>query len=93
MAPFWEYTRYQGVVHSFTDWNAGDEKYNLRADVTSWDAMGSFLESTFMEEDTTAIISPTLSPVKVETAITIALTLSPVVVTVTVRQPFLLWTW
>ena len=47
-APAWEYTRYQGVVHSFTEW-AREDRYNLHADVRSWDAMGTFLQTAFDE--------------------------------------------
>ena len=50
-APAWEYTRYQGVVHAFTEWSRED-RYNLHADVRSWDAMGTFLQTAFNENRT-----------------------------------------
>ncbi|MGO8929041.1 MAG: dienelactone hydrolase family protein [Limisphaerales bacterium] len=43
----WQLVKYGGTVHSFTDWNAGDNPqqgaaYNERADRRSWEAMKQF---------------------------------------------------
>jgi len=43
----WQLVAYGGAVHSFTDWNAGDDNskgaaYNKRADQRSWEAMKQF---------------------------------------------------
>lgn len=48
----WEYSRYSGVVHAFTNWDdaAPFGVYDVRADVTSWDHTGSFLSKLFAAE-------------------------------------------
>lgn len=43
----WQLVSYGGAVHSFTDWNAGNDNakgaaYNEKADQRSWEAMKSF---------------------------------------------------
>ena len=43
----WQLVKYGGAVHSFTDWNAGDNPqqgaaYNEKADRRSWEAMKQF---------------------------------------------------
>ncbi len=43
----WKLVAYPGAVHSFTDWNAGNDNskgaaYNKQADEQSWEAMKSF---------------------------------------------------
>lgn len=43
----WQLVSYGGAVHSFTDWNAGNDNskgaaYNEKADKRSWEAMKSF---------------------------------------------------
>jgi len=48
----WQLVAYGGVVHSFTDWNAGDDNskgaaYNKRADQRSWEAMKQFFAELF----------------------------------------------
>ena len=48
----WELVKYGGAVHSFTDWNAGDNvaqgaAYNERADRRSWEAMKEFFAEIF----------------------------------------------
>lgn len=48
----WQMVAYGGAVHSFTDWNAGDDTshgvaYNAKADRRSWQAMRSFLDEIF----------------------------------------------
>jgi len=44
----WQLAAYGGAVHSFTDWNAGNDNskgaaYNAKADQRSWQAMQDFL--------------------------------------------------
>jgi Dienelactone hydrolase family len=39
----WEITRYSGVVHGFTKWDAADA-YSLKADVRSWESMMTTFE-------------------------------------------------
>jgi dienelactone hydrolase len=48
----WELIKYGGAVHSFTDWNAGNDPtrgaaYNERADHRSWEAMKLFFAEIF----------------------------------------------
>ena len=48
----WQLTSHGGAVHSFTDWNAGNDHskgaaYNEKADQRSWAAMKGFLEELF----------------------------------------------
>jgi dienelactone hydrolase len=48
----WELVKYGGAVHSFTDWNAGDNvaqgaAYNEKADRRSWEAMKEFFAEIF----------------------------------------------
>jgi dienelactone hydrolase len=48
----WQLIAYGGAVHSFTDWNAGNDNskgaaYNERADRRSWDAMKQFFAELF----------------------------------------------
>lgn len=48
----WQLVAYGGAVHSFTDWNAGNDNskgaaYNERADHRSWDAMKQFFGELF----------------------------------------------
>jgi dienelactone hydrolase len=45
----WQLVSYGGAVHSFTDWNAGNDNskgaaYNEKADQRSWVAMKAFFE-------------------------------------------------
>lgn len=47
----WQLVAYGGAVHSFTDWNAGNDNskgaaYNEKADHRSWEALKSFLRET-----------------------------------------------
>jgi dienelactone hydrolase len=48
----WQLVKYGGAVHSFTDWNAGDNPargvaYNEQADRRSWEAMRQFFAEIF----------------------------------------------
>jgi dienelactone hydrolase len=48
----WQLVAYGGAVHSFTDWNAGNDNskgaaYNERADRRSWEAMKQFFAELF----------------------------------------------
>jgi dienelactone hydrolase len=48
----WQLIAYGGAVHSFTDWNAGNDNskgaaYNERADRRSWEAMKQFFAELF----------------------------------------------
>ena len=48
----WQLVAYGGAVHSFTDWNAGNDNskgaaYNERADRRSWEAMQQFFAELF----------------------------------------------
>lgn len=48
----WQLVQYGGAVHSFTDWNAGDNPsrgaaYNEKADRWSWEAMQQFFAEVF----------------------------------------------
>ncbi len=48
----WQLTSYGGAVHSFTDWNAGNDNskgaaYNEKADRRSWEAMKLFFAEIF----------------------------------------------
>src|SRR5262245_43686892 len=48
----WQLAAYGGAVHSFTDWNAGNDNskgsaYNERADRRSWEAMKQFFAELF----------------------------------------------
>jgi dienelactone hydrolase len=48
----WQLVKYGGAVHSFTDWNAGDNPgqgaaYNEKADRRSWEAMKQFFADIF----------------------------------------------
>lgn len=48
----WQLVKYGGAVHSFTDWNAGNNSqqgaaYNERADRRSWEAMRVFFAEIF----------------------------------------------
>jgi dienelactone hydrolase len=48
----WQLVKYGGAVHSFTDWNAGNDPargaaYNERADRQSWDDMRQFFAEIF----------------------------------------------
>jgi dienelactone hydrolase len=48
----WELIAYGGAVHSFSDWNAGNDNskgaaYNERADRRSWEAMKQFFAEIF----------------------------------------------
>ena len=48
----WQLVKYGGAVHSFTDWNAGDNPqqgaaYNEKADRRSWEAMKQFFAELF----------------------------------------------
>jgi dienelactone hydrolase len=48
----WQLVAYGGAVHSFTDWNAGNDNskgaaYNERADRRSWEAMKQFFNEIF----------------------------------------------
>ncbi len=48
----WQLIAYGGAVHSFTDWNAGNDNsrgaaYNERADRRSWEAMRQFFAELF----------------------------------------------
>jgi dienelactone hydrolase len=48
----WQLIAYGGAVHSFTDWNAGNDNskgaaYNERADGRSWEAMKQFFAEVF----------------------------------------------
>lgn len=46
----WEYARYDGVRHSFTNWNDARGRYDARADVRSWESMRGFLAEAFADE-------------------------------------------
>lgn len=48
----WELVQYGGAVHSFTDWDAGNDNskgvaYNEKADKRSWEAMKQFFSEIF----------------------------------------------
>jgi dienelactone hydrolase len=48
----WQLTAYGGAVHSFTDWNAGNDNskgaaYNEKADQRSWEQMKQFFQEIF----------------------------------------------
>ena len=48
----WEFVAYGNAVHSFTDWNAGNDNskgaaYNEKADKRSWEAMKQFFAEIF----------------------------------------------
>mmetsp|Transcript_4877 Transcript_4877/g.8439 ORF Transcript_4877/g.8439 Transcript_4877/m.8439 type:complete len:561 (+) Transcript_4877:154-1836(+) len=46
----WEITRYGHVLHSFTEWGAdspGRAKYDMRADMRSWETLKLFLAEVF----------------------------------------------
>ena len=48
----WQLVAYGGAVHSFTDWNAGNDNskgaaYNEKADKRSWEAMKEFFAEVF----------------------------------------------
>lgn len=48
----WQLVAYGGAVHSFTDWNAGNDNskgaaYNEKADQRSWEAMKQFFAEIF----------------------------------------------
>ncbi len=48
----WQLVAYGGAVHSFTDWNAGNDNskgaaYNEKADKRSWEAMKEFFAEIF----------------------------------------------
>ena len=48
----WQLVKYGGAVHSFTDWNAGNDAsrgaaYNEKADKRSWQAMKDFFAEIF----------------------------------------------
>jgi dienelactone hydrolase len=48
----WQLAEYGGAVHSFTDWNAGNDNskgaaYNEKADQRSWQAMQVFFDELF----------------------------------------------
>jgi dienelactone hydrolase len=48
----WQLVAYGGAVHSFTDWNAGNDNskgvaYNEKADKRSWEAMKQFFAEIF----------------------------------------------
>jgi dienelactone hydrolase len=48
----WQLVAYGGAVHSFTDWNAGNDNskgsaYNEKADRRSWEAMKDFFQELF----------------------------------------------
>ena len=48
----WQLVAYGGAVHSFTDWNAGNDNskgsaYNEKADRRSWEAMKDFFKELF----------------------------------------------
>ena len=48
----WQLVSYGGAVHSFTDWNAGNDNskgaaYNEKADKRSWEAMKEFFAEIF----------------------------------------------
>lgn len=48
----WQFVSYGGAVHSFTDWNAGNDPsqgvaYNEKADERSWEVMKDFLDELF----------------------------------------------
>ena len=48
----WQLVKYGGAVHSFTDWNAGNDNskgaaYNEKADHRSWEAMKEFFAEIF----------------------------------------------
>jgi dienelactone hydrolase len=48
----WQWVAYGGAVHSFTDWDAGNDNsrgaaYNERADRRSWEAMRQFFSECF----------------------------------------------
>jgi len=48
----WQLVKYGGAVHSFTDWNAGNDNskgvaYNEKADRRSWEAMKQFFNELF----------------------------------------------
>jgi dienelactone hydrolase len=48
----WQEVKYGGAVHSFTDWDAGDNPaqgaaYNEKADRRSWEAMKVFFAEIF----------------------------------------------
>lgn len=48
----WQLFSYGGAVHSFTDWNAGNDNskgaaYNEKADLRSWEAMQVFFDELF----------------------------------------------
>jgi dienelactone hydrolase len=48
----WQLVAYGGAVHSFTDWDAGNDNskgaaYNERADQRSWEAMQAFFAELF----------------------------------------------
>lgn len=48
----WQLVAYGGAVHSFTDWNAGNDNskgaaYNQKADQRSWEAMKQFFAEIF----------------------------------------------
>ncbi|MEO5804126.1 MAG: dienelactone hydrolase family protein, partial [Verrucomicrobiota bacterium] len=48
----WQLVAYGNAVHSFTDWNAGNDNskgaaYNEKADKRSWEAMKQFFAEIF----------------------------------------------
>src|SRR6185436_14895709 len=48
----WQLVAYGNAVHSFTDWNAGNDNsrgaaYNEKADKRSWEVMKSFFSELF----------------------------------------------
>jgi dienelactone hydrolase len=48
----WQLVKFGGAVHSFTDWNAGNDNsrgaaYNAKADKRSWEAMNQFFGEIF----------------------------------------------
>lgn len=50
----WQLSEYGGAVHSFTDWNAGNDNskgaaYNEKADQRSWQAMQVFFDELFQQ--------------------------------------------
>ena len=54
----WSLVAYGGAVHSFTDWNAGNDNskgsaYNERADKRSWEDMRDFFNELFASSGAT----------------------------------------
>jgi dienelactone hydrolase len=68
LAPSWEYSRYSGVEHAFTE-KSDLDRYSPRADVRSWESMKTFLADVF-DDSTPELTDLTASPVFVSSTMT-----------------------